>query len=212
MLPFLMFLIGFIPALGVQAQSEEPASVKITSPTAGKPLQGIQPIYGDTTSAGFLYFELTFGYASDSTGTWFLIAEGSEPIRDDLLTEWDTTTLTDGQYNLRLTVFFDDGKRTHFIVPDIRLRNYSPIETNTPILSPTPTHSGLLSEGTFTPTPLASASPTIMPLTATPLPANPAEIPLTAVNNSLLRGAAGAFALFALVGLYTSIRYMFRRR
>jgi hypothetical protein len=139
-----------------------------------------------------------------------LIAEGNELVSNDLLSEWDTTTLTDGQYNLRLTVFLQDGKRDHFIVSDLRIRNYTPIETQTPTPTITPTPSDSTLDGSATTsTPFPTTTPELP--SPTPLPQNPLEISKEDISISLLRGMAGAFALFLLVGLYASIKSMFRR-
>jgi hypothetical protein len=205
-----LFLLSLFPVFGVVAQTGESTGVEITSPETGTALQGIVAIIGNTELGGFISFEVTFGYASDTTGTWFLIAEGEEPVDNNLLAEWDTTTLTDGQYNLRLTVFQQDGRREHFIVHDLRIRNYSPIETHTPTPTITTTPSGDILAGT-------DIVPTITPTgeikapTPTSLPQNPLEISGGDISNSLLRGIAGAFALFLLAGLYISIQRLFRR-
>ena len=207
---FLFSLSLLLPIFRVDAQESSPVVV-ITSQTAGDAVRGIVPISGNTAVEGFQSWELTFGYAGDKTGTWFFIAESDQPITDDILTQWDTTTLTDGTYNLRLTVFLEGGRRTHFIIPDIRVRNYTPIETvtSTPTLTSTP----------FTVTPQPSLTPTItlpptetpIPDTPTPLPTNPIEISPRHVSNSLMRGAAGALAAFLAIGLYTTLKKVFRK-
>ena len=206
----LLFLLTLFPVYGVCAQTGESTGVEITSPETGAALQGIVAITGNTAVGGFISFEVTFGYASDTTGTWFLISEGEEPVNNNLLAEWDTTTLTDGQYNLRLTVFQQDGKRDHFIIHDLRIRNYSSIETQTPTPSITPTPSGnILLETDSTPT--VTPTEAIEAPTPTPLPQNPLAISKGDISNSLLRGIAGAFAIFLLAGLYISVQRLFRR-
>jgi hypothetical protein len=205
----LIFLLAIIliPIGGVGAQ-EIIVEAEITSPTAGDAIRGIVPVRGTNEVDGFQSWELTFSYTRDTTGTWFFISEGDETITDGTLSEWDTTTLTDGSYNLRLTVFLEGGRRTHFITPDLRVRNYTPIETSTPI----PT----LTSTPFTVTPKPSLTPTITQsptetLTLTPLPTNPIEITNGNVSNSLMRGAAGALAAFLIIGLYTTLRKVFRK-
>ena len=208
----ILTLLGMlIPALGVFAQSGDSPGVSISAPAPGTPIQGIVTIAGRTRAEGFQSWELTFGYAEDSTGTWFLIAEGDELIPEGELAQWDTTTITDGTYNLRLTVFLAGGRREHVVVNDLRVRNYSPIET----ITPTPT----LTSTPFTETPRPSLTATItqtptetpIPSTFTPLPTNPVEITQTDINYSLIRGVAGAAAAFMAVGLYLSVKRIFRR-
>ena len=195
-----------VPVSWVAAQTGNAAGVEITAPIPGTPLLGTVPIEGSTLIEGFISWEITFSYANDSTGTWFLIAEGDEQIASGELTQWDTTTITDGDYNLRLTVYLQGGRREHALLNNLRVRNYSPIET----ITPTPT----LTSTPFTETPRPSLTPTStiqptetpIPNTPTPLPTNPATITQTNINNSLIRGAAGALAAFVTVGLYLSIK------
>jgi hypothetical protein len=203
---FLLFFGLFGLAPWVAAQSGDSDGVVITAPTAGTPLQGSVVIEGSTRMDDFISWEITFGYASDNTGTWFIIAEGDEQVISDEIIQWDTTTITDGNYNLRLTVNRLGGRREHFVVNNLRVRNYSPIETITP--SPTLTSTPF----TQTPRPSSTLTNTIepthtpIPNTPTPLPTNPATITQSDINNSLLRGAAGALAAFVLVGLYLSLK------
>jgi hypothetical protein len=207
----LVFLGMSVSASRVAAQSSDSATVVITAPSPGTPLQGIVIIEGNTMMGEFISWEISFGYASDSTGTWFLISEGDEQVASGELTQWDTTTITDGDYNLRLTVYQQGGNRQHYIVEDLRVRNYSSIET----ITPTPT----LTSTPYTETPRPSQTPTIttqpsetpIPNTSTPLPTNPATITQGEINNSLLRGIAGALAAFVLIGLYLSVKQMLRK-
>ena len=208
----LILAASFAPGFWVFAQTGNSPGVEITAPVPGSPLKGLVTIEGSAAADGFRSWEITFGYADDTTGTWFLIAEGDEPVTRNELTQWDTTTITDGNYNLRLTVFLEGGQRRHFIVENLRVRNYSPVET----ITPTPT----LTSTPYTVTPLPSVTPTItprptqtpVPPTATPLPTNPAVITRSDLTNGLTRGAAGAAAAFMLIGLYISIKKMIFRR
>jgi hypothetical protein len=208
----ILALLGmFLPASWVVAQSEGSAGVEITAPSPGIPLQGTVTIDGSTLVEGFISWEISFGYASDSTGTWFLIAEGDEQVALGELTQWDTTTITDGDYNLRLTVYLQGGRREHYVVNDLRVRNYSPIETITPTPTLTPTPYTETPRPSLTPTSTTQPTETPIPDTPTPLPTNPAIITQSDINNSLIRGAAGALAAFVLIGLYLSIKRMIRR-
>jgi hypothetical protein len=208
----ILALLGMlVPASWAVAQSSDSDDVEILSPPPGTPLQGTVAIEGNTIIEGFKSWEITFSYANDTTGTWFLIAEGDEQVSRGELTQWDTSTITDGDYNLRLTVYLQDGRREHYLVNDLRVRNYTPIET----ITPTPT----LTSTPFTETPQPSLTPsnttqpteTPFPNTPTPLPTNPVTISERDINYSLIRGAAGALAAFVLVGLYLSVKRLIRR-
>ena len=193
------------------AQDETHTQAEITSHSAGDALQGIVTIVGSTAVDGFQSWELAFGYASDTTGTWFLIFESEEPISNGSLTQWDTSTISDGDYDLRLTVHLGGGRREHFTIPGLRVRNYSPIETDTPTPTLTLTPYTLTPQATSTPTVTSSPTSTPNPITPTSLSTNPIEISSHDISNSLLRSAAGVLAAFLLIGLYASIRRTLRQ-
>jgi hypothetical protein len=106
-------------------------SIKVTSPLPGQAIQGNVIIQGETNIEGFVRAELSFAYQNDPTDTWFFIRKSDTPAKGELF-NWDTTSITDGNYQLRLIVFLDDGRQSTLIIPNLRVRNYSPIETNTP--------------------------------------------------------------------------------
>jgi hypothetical protein len=212
---FLFVILALLEMLGpaswVAAQSGDSAGVEITAPSPSTPLQGTVTIEGSTIVEGFISWEITFGYASDSTGTWFLVAEGDEQVSSGELTQWDTTTITDGNYNLRLTVYVQGGLREHYVVNDLRVRNYSPIETSTSIPTVTSTPYTETPRPSLTPSSTSQPTDTAIPNTPTPLPTNPVTITQRDINNSLIRGAAGALAAFVVVGLYLSIKRMIQK-
>ncbi len=170
----------------VRAQSSR---IEINSPMPGEAVQGVVEIQGHTQIDGFLSAELSFGYTNDLTGTWFLIDASSEPVSSGRLAVWDTNSITDGVYNLRLVVILQDGSEQVAVVPDLRVRNYTPVETSTP--QPT-ADSGPVAAPTW---PTATETPRPTP---TPLPPNPAALTVQGVFSGLTLGAAytaGAFLL-----------------
>ncbi|MFN2303974.1 MAG: hypothetical protein ACK2TV_09615, partial [Anaerolineales bacterium] len=69
----ILALLGMlVQASWVSAQSGDAIGVEITAPASGSPIQGTVAISGSTIIEGFISWEITFGYASDTTGTWFL--------------------------------------------------------------------------------------------------------------------------------------------
>ncbi len=194
---------GLIPLL----QTGSP-NVVIRSPVGGEAVQGTVSITGSANPVGFESFELAFKYIGDTTNTWFLITEGTEQVRNTTLAEWNTFSITDGDYDLRLRVRLDNGSFLEDRVAGIRIRNYTQIETSTPQLTATPTDTPTPDlTAMFTPSPTATATPepTLIP-TATPLPRNPAEFYPGEISLTILRGAAGVLVAFILLGIYTSIR------
>ncbi|MBE9473509.1 MAG: hypothetical protein IMY85_01365, partial [Chloroflexi bacterium] len=111
--------------------------VTILSPSSGQILQGTILILGEINIEEPLSVELSFSYTDDRRETWFIIHEVEGTIPREINFEWDTTTITDGQYTLRLLVRTDQDQIIAF-VPGLRVRNYSAIETNTPVPTSTP--------------------------------------------------------------------------
>jgi hypothetical protein len=138
----LMVLLFALPGfLSPPWQSAAPVA-SITAPLNGQALQGIVTISGSAAGAGFQAAELSFAYAGDrSTGgadqrTWFLIRQIPSPVTQDVLAQWDTTTISDGVYDLQLVVTLEDGQQVSALVSQVRVRNYSPVETDTPTAVP----------------------------------------------------------------------------
>lgn len=171
-------------------------------------MQGSVRITGSANPVGFTGYDLSFAYRADPRETWFLIAEGTDPVRGTTFAEWDTFQITDGDYDLRLRVFRTEGPPLVHIVAGIRVRNYTLIETSTP--EPTATATAPATPdltAVFTPAPTQTGLPSPTPEpSATPLPPNPAEVRPAAIFLSLARGAAGVLAAFVLLGLYTTLR------
>jgi len=177
------------------------APIGIVSPQPGATLRGQVNIAGNLAVANFSSAELAFAYASDPTSTWFIIQNFSFPILDTALATWDTTTLTDGGYILRLRVYLQDGSMQEAFVPDLKLRNDipGPLETSTP-------QADSVSVPTFpasTPVP-ATVAPTFAPLT--PLPVNPASLSEPSIYLNFARGALLALGIFFIMGVFFRIR------
>jgi hypothetical protein len=180
----------------------------ILSPLPGQALQGSVPIVARTAVEGFVAFELSFGYFNNPTDVWFLIDQGNQPVMDVALAQWDTSTITDGIYTLRLVVILNDGSQQSTTVPGVRVRNYTPIETDTP--NPVMLTETKLSNLGSTGTPSATSTP--VPPTATPFPPNPAELNQNQVYGGVLKGGLAVLGFFALGILYQSIRSFIRNR
>ncbi len=194
-------LWGFFFSAYAQEEDETPHE-GFSAPLAGEALQGSITIIGTTAVEGFEAWVLSFAYVSDDTDTWFLIDEGTNAVEEDVITQWNTTTITDGGYNLRLIIDLDNGETKEFIVPNLRIRNYTPIETSTPTLTPTKDPASAS----------ATPTPTLTPIPPTPtlLPTNPVEISDDEFTNALSRGGITVLVLFLIAALYTSIRRTLR--
>lgn len=184
--------------------AQDTQSVAIISPAAGDILRGQVNIIGSTNVPDFVSAELDFAYASDSTGTWFPIQTLSQPVFDSPLYTWDTTSITDGDYVLRLRVYIGDSSFQDVTVP-VKVQN--DVVPVTPTVLPTATAE---QEFVLIPTPFllaASPTPTNVPRpTPTPLPANPVSLGSNTVLASLGRGALVILGLFAFAGLILRFR------
>lgn len=169
-----------------------PGPVAITAPKPHQALQGQARVLGVTDVAGFKTATLYFGYADDPTHTWFWIATRHIPAHEGLIARWDTTTLTDGDYVLRLVVEAADGRQWEATVP-VRVRNYTPVETPTPAPAV-----GGTPRPTATATPLPTATPRWP--TPTPFPPNPARLPAETLTRAGLYGAGALLGLLLAFG------------
>lgn len=197
----LQLSLVFVGFFLLAAQDVPP--VAITAPLPDELLRGPVTITGRLNLPSFLSAQLEFAYASNPTGTWFNIQTFSQPMTDSTLAVWDTTSITDGDYVLRLRVNLEDGTVQEATVP-IKIGNdVLPSPTPEPTATPEP-------ETGFIPTPFllaASPTPTDLPRpTPTPLPTNPVSIGQNQIYASLGRGALVILGLFALSGLIIRVR------
>jgi hypothetical protein len=189
-------LIFLFIARPVRAQEE--AQFTISSPLEGEIVQGVAIITGTVSAFGFSYYELSFAYADDPTQTWFVFSTSSLPVFEGELGTWDTTTLTDGDYSLRLRTFMLDGSVRETVVSGLRVRNYTAVPTSTP--TPTPTPVVQFSAPTAQRIEPVLATAILSLPTPTPLPPNPASLRDSAIAGALGRGALLAFVLFMGLG------------
>lgn len=173
-------------------------SINISSPLPGQALQGSVSIQGETNVQGFTHGELSFAYTNDTTDTWFLIQSMDAPGRGELF-RWDTTAITDGNYKLRLVVTLKDGRQSTVIISGLRVRNYSPIETDTP--APDQNNSQPIN-------PQGTPSPPSKVMHATPtlLPANPLSISQQDLNKIFAQGAIAAFIIIITITLVGAVK------
>jgi hypothetical protein len=197
---FFLLLVLFLIAAQWR-QGTTPLS--ITSPAPDEILRGEVTITGEIDVPSFLSAQLEFAYASNPTNTWFTIQAFSQPMTESTLAVWNTTSITDGDYVLRLHVNFEDGSFQEVTVP-VKIGN-DVLPTATPEPSPTPESATIL-----IPTPFllaASPTPTDLPRpTPSPLPPNPVSLGRNQIYASLGRGALVILGLFAFAGLIIRVR------
>jgi hypothetical protein len=198
----IFFLLIVVFPTPVQAQEGE--QLAILSPVEGQILQGLVAVSGSVTVLGFEKYDLSFAYQDDLTQTWFVLASSSLPIFEGDLGSWDTTTLTDGDYILRLRVFLLDGSVQETTLSGLRVRNYTAIPTSTF----TPTATAVVQFAVPTAQVIAPAPATVTPSlpTPTPLPVNPVSLARVSISGALGKGAILALLLFLGFGLLLKLR------
>lgn len=191
-----LLALGLITGLPVHAQQNGSDEIIVFSPLPGEAVQGLVQIIGTVDVTGFQSYEIAFAFQDDATQTWFQVASGDAPVIQGVLAEWDTTVLTDSNYNLLLRVHYQNGTVEDLVLESIRVRNYSAIETSTPM----PTQASPNQQETHTPMP-----PTETPIQPTPtdLPPNPAALDSQQLFGSIQRGAIIGAAFITVALLYT---------
>ncbi len=125
----LFSLLFWFPFWGTDHLQQAP---RLDTPHAGQALQGMVEVTGSTDLPDFESAELSFTYDREQPDTWFWLADMTEPVGSGSLAGWDTNELTDGNYRLRLVVARVDGSSEQVDVRGLRVRNTTPVETDTP--------------------------------------------------------------------------------
>ena len=117
-------------------QSTTAPSIFIQNPREGQALQGIEIIEGKIRGEGFTSGKISFGYGVEEDKTWFFIADikpgAEESSQSPFKVEWDTTQITDGNYDIRVVAEYEEKATIFELIPNLRIRNHSPVETSTP--------------------------------------------------------------------------------
>jgi hypothetical protein len=200
-----------IQAVLILAAALQQSASAITAPLTGQTLSAQVPIRGTIEGGNFAFAEIAFGYVLDPTDTWFLIQLIPQLPGDEVLAVWDITSLTDGDYRLRLRVYATDGSFQDAYVNDLHLRNE-------PTATAIPTQEAIVAtatlearptvemEATELPPLILDATSTAIMTTPPPLPPNPAALTPALVYSILGRGALLVLILFTVLGLFLRLR------
>jgi hypothetical protein len=193
---FLLLTVIIRPGIG-SAQSI-PDDPQIIAPRGGEAVQGSVEISGITEVSGFSRVEVEYRYTNDPKNTWFLITESDKSVNPGRIAQWETSTISDGNYDLRVTVFTVDEKIKPVTISGLRVRNYSPVESPTPI----PLGEESSTKLTITPPiPTRTPHPTMVSL-----PKNPAVFTNSDLNYSVFRGAAAGVGFFIVFAIYLVVK------
>ncbi len=219
---FILPLLAIFLALGIQTVS---AQSGITYPPETEVLRGSVQIKGAAVHQDFWKYELAA--APQGTQNWFNIAGSETPVQNGVLGIWDTRTVPDGAYTIRLRVVRRDGNYDEYFVQKIIVANTTPVETPTPETTPTPTATPTPKPPTATPVQLTPNIPTPTPApTSTPEAAAAAPggeddggddssaggktselVSLLAqMKDAFLKGAFYVLAAFIVVGVFFGVK------
>jgi membrane peptidoglycan carboxypeptidase len=135
--------------------------VSIAQPTAGEPVHGVVHVVGTVQLPNFGHYEAQYGVGRDPQGWGWISGPHLAPVRDGLLTRWDTTHLAPGPYTLRIRAF---DTQQHAVEARVQVRIVALAATSTPVPFPTP-------RPTLTPLPTSTPTPFPTPTaTATGFP------------------------------------------
>lgn len=222
----LVALAVLILSLSVLAQQ---AQVQISSPEINQEIRGMVPIIGSASTNDFQYYKVEYGVGPNPSD-WALIDRMFEtPVINGQLVVWNTTTVPDGVYSLRLRAVKQDGNYDEFLLRGVIVANTRP--TPAPTETPTPTETP--AEGTPTATAVPGETPALTeeprptsasvqvitpsgPLTApspTPTVEPIAGTSISSLNTegwgqSFMFGIAAMATVLAVVGLVFGVRHL----
>lgn len=233
---FLVLVSIVLVTIPVSAQVQ----AEITSPRPNAILRGTVSIQGTASVPDFWKYEVQFAPGlNPPDNAWSVLIVREEPVVNGQLAVWDTTTVPDGTYTLRLRVVHQDGNYEEVYIRPVSVQNagppptQTPAETETPTPLPTLTPVGGPSPVTET-TPVVAQPTIVLPPTATPIVAGtpgavaqvrptpsgdlgfPEGVNLTSAFNprallsACLTGAGFTLAIFAFVGILMGLRRVMR--
>lgn len=176
----------------------------VLSPTDGQVVAGTVEVKGSVPDEDFDYAEVSYAFSNESVSNWFLITRLNQTVHDATLTLWDTTTITDGTYKLKVSVHRRNGSVSELVIEDIRVGNYTHYDISTPTATAAIIAAAPSTDETITPTPVESPQPT-------DLPKNPASIDEDDFKLSMISGLTLAVLVLVILGIYVLFRRIARK-
>jgi len=96
---------------------------RIIAPAPNAEVSGRIPPRGTATHDAFRYYKLEYAGGADAETQFIYLGGGNAPIINGMLAEFDTTTLPNGDYTLRLTVVDVSGNYPPPCQVTIKIRN-----------------------------------------------------------------------------------------
>lgn len=190
--------------------------VQITSPEVNSEVRGRVPIVGSASVPAFQFYKVEYGIGP-SPSQWAVIGSLHDaPVINGQLEIWDTTTVPDGVYSLRLQAVKQDGNYEEFMVRQVVVANTRPTATPQPTSTPTrlatstPVDTPVL-QPTATPTEIilpdtGFVEPTVTPTISRPTQRQSLPIDPKSWGQAFLYGAGAMCVVFVLVGIIFGLR------
>jgi hypothetical protein len=208
-----LLLLGMLPILA--ARPLQQAQAVITNPQSNATVRGLVVISGSANTGGFQFYKLEWGRGASPTD-WHLIGSTrSTAVTDGVLAQWDTTSLPDGVYTLRLQVVKADGNYQEAYARQLVVSNKRPTETPTVVdTEPTakPTAGPSATPGPTTTLTIRQPTAALAQPTASPTPVRPTRgsslptLPLGQWRDAFIMGAGAMAAIFAVLALVFALR------
>ena len=178
----------------------------VLNPTDGQVVAGTVEVKGSVPDDDFDYAEVSYAFSDETASNWFLISRLDQTVHDGTLALWDTTTITDGTYRLKVSVHRKNGSVSELMVENIRVGNYTHYDV------PTATSAAVVESAVETPSIIETIVPTeVMKPLPTDLPRNPASIDQDDFKLSLISGVTLAVLVLAVLGVYVLFRRVARK-
>ena len=221
------------PTRSVAAPLAQDQIAAITAPADGQTLQGVVTITGSANHPDFDRFELAFGPEPNPNDAWQVFSTVQQPVANNVLGVWDTGSVGDGTYSLRLRVVRKDSNYDEAFVRGLRVANQQPLSPPTSAapeatFPPEPTTDfatavpGAEATAPVMPTVLVEQPPTSVPAVvvpgSTPTPSRSGSgsgglaslVDLSALLTTCLSGAIVAGFVFALLGVIQLARVQYK--
>lgn len=191
-------VFALLPLLGFLFQpNQQVGELSILSPGSGEVVRGVVQVTGSTGANSFASYNLAYAYESSDTTNWFPIADASQPVNSGILGSWDTSTITDGNYSLRLVVILQDSSQNEILTKNVQVRNYTSPEST----------AGTGSTITEVPGQTQQTGPDEKALSEP----NPASLEQIELKQAVIKGLAFGGGIIVLLGIYVLIRRASRR-
>lgn len=220
MLRYSILLLLFV--LLIPAHAVAQGGSGISYPPETELLRGTIQIRGTANHPDFWKYELAA--ASAGTQNWFNIGVSETPVNNGVLGAWDTRSVSDGPYTIRLRIVKHDGNYDEFLVQRVQVGNAGPPPTPTLSETPTPTITPTPKPPTATPVVLTPEIPT-----PTPAPTNTPSVDVAVApgqddesgggaslaslgslrgraGDALVRGVGAVLLVFLTVGVFFGVK------